>query len=1184
MKVKGLIFFYLLLYSSFLLFSEDSFPLLGLPKEDPQYLYEYTKYDANIEFFADGFWNLNLSQGLFFPFNSDKTFKPEAPVFSQEVELSLWFLLNNTWYFELDFAESFDKNTIAAGYIGEGFIKHIRIANRNIHFSKSFQPAFLSQDENETPGIFGSFGKNNFYMESFIRLESTINHSKRFIGQKAISNTSLEDYQWIRGQFFNLPSEKLSNQVSGIFVEDKKGSYEFTEYPNASFRILQEDEFIIYPSKSLIFLVEKNEGIIILSFKTSTDITDDFIETELGFFGDDTSGENISFLKRIQNEFLSFSSEENLIDLNDYSFEVESFNDELNNETHIFLPIQVPSFFSPFENASYYFFYNSYANEAYVETKIHEAESLLYYAEVSNDSKLFQFNSLNSHNLFVQVFSYAQDSLHENQFPFAAVNPIIYLEKEIEGMNSMHSISLIEDNKNNTSSYSISEEALIGTIEVFINAIKIKNFTFNKAKSEVYIYETIGDNDIIEIYWKEAETFDNANLNLAIGLEWLFPKTKLVFISSGEMPLWNLHEDKPNSNTKNDIKLENLFLVEYKTQTDDSSFSLENALNFNLRQVNLSGHDQLDELENENDLNNDNDLDNENKLDLNDPYMRYSIANDFYTNYEINFDLKHNDFPLLEQIQISFATNQSYSKNKNNLIDKDFISGFFKISPSIQFFSFEVKNSISYNFNNQREKSFDFEQISFEIFSIPSFYIFKYFSIHEGFLFNPQSKKAFKDTALSIRIPKSIFPLGFYIETKTNANFQNQIAEQKFFSSLGLDIPIKKTNLYIETMLNLNQKKTNDFNLDFSKTYSQAFNLQFSDGQNAISRNEILQWKFIYDIFSIKPELNFNNSISYNDIKNQNDSQTSYMFQIPFRIKNLDIKLKHNRKYNIRENNFFSLSYSNDLEQYFSSLNERRVFFESFIFADLFPHYLNAQSIWEMKPDGLLEKQEFETAYALELKRKLFLTHIDLLIPSSFEFSLTRNIFILNENQNKDNLYYATKTSFTAFNSFGLFGSKKIFSWFEQDELFSFVQCKINQNLKTQKLNYSIQYFEQVQILITNKNSIFQSFDITFAKESLILYTSLSWHRNGKNSILKPLVESFTKNKEELGLYRKTSLSYSLEKNIHSINTLYANHDLEIKVNKNLSLFSKMNASMVFDEKKMNSIKLEAIISAKLIF
>jgi len=164
----------------------DVLPLPFLQKEDPEALFDYTVNDSRIEFFAEGSWEAEAAEQITFTFTPDTAPKIELliPVFSQKVDLSLWFLLNSSWYFEAAFADGFDKNTVAAGYYGDGFIKHARISNRNIRLSQNHALRNIGTGDNQAPGISVQMGKDAWAADAFLRYDAYEQKSKTFSGKK----------------------------------------------------------------------------------------------------------------------------------------------------------------------------------------------------------------------------------------------------------------------------------------------------------------------------------------------------------------------------------------------------------------------------------------------------------------------------------------------------------------------------------------------------------------------------------------------------------------------------------------------------------------------------------------------------------------------------------------------------------------------------------------------------------------------------------------------------------------------------------------------------------------------------------------------------------------------------------------------------------------------------------------
>ncbi|HQC26052.1 MAG TPA: hypothetical protein PLU31_00220, partial [Treponemataceae bacterium] len=603
--MKWIKFFCLILLFSLLPFyirAEHLIPLIGLPSEDAKSLYSYSSDAAEIEFFADGFWNMGLKQNIFLPFNSKQALKLDMPVFSQEIELSVWFLLNNSWYFEAAFAEGFEKNSIAAGYYGEGFIKHIRLANRGIHFSDLFSSMGLSKDENETPGIYAAFGKDNFQSEAFVRLESSTSHTRQFIGQANINGNLKEDREWLRGQFFTLPSEALTKKILAVYVEDEKGKYVSETFSKTAFRPLTEDEFLVYPAQSLVYLTKKYEGILLFQFNAGSSEKDD-IFSELGSYNDGSTEDTTSFLKKIQNEFTSIITGENLVELGDYAFAGKEENDKNffvkleNKETgenleNLIMLVQHPSFFSPFENASYYSFITSSPEESFVYTQKTKEPSSLYRSILSTENSLFQFDTAEKNKSFVQVIVQNQEGA---QFPFAKTNPNLYLQGKESKTESLYSIEIISSDEGaKASEYLIGSQALLGTIQVFINGIETKDFSYSKNNGKILLERDIGESDRIEISWKEeTKGFENAAVKTAVGFNWDFAKLQTSLIFSGDYPI----DSKKNFSEIDSIQaahFESRASLDYKTETSFGLFSLEESLSFSLTNPNVSQILRLD--------------------------------------------------------------------------------------------------------------------------------------------------------------------------------------------------------------------------------------------------------------------------------------------------------------------------------------------------------------------------------------------------------------------------------------------------------------------------------------------------------------------------------------------------------------------------------------------------------------
>ena len=84
------------------------------------------------------------------------------------------------------------------------------------------------------------------------------------------------------------------------------------------------------------------------------------------------------------------------------------------------------------------------------------------------------------------------------------------------------------------------------------------------------------------------------------------------------------------------------------------------------------------------------------------------------------------------------------------------------------------------------------------------------------------------------------------------------------------------------------------------------------------------------------------------------------------------------------------------------------------------------QMIYGIPTKGNLENQEPQVRMGFQIKRKLYLNPMDIIVPASFDFSLERNIFVLDQIKART-ILLSYKIIIYLFNNFGLFGSKNFF-------------------------------------------------------------------------------------------------------------------------------------------------------------
>ena len=516
-------------------------PLPFLQKEDPKALFEYGADDDHVEFYAEGSWEAEAAEHAVFSFTPQTA--PQItlplPVFSQKVDLSVWFLLNSAWYFEAAFADGFEKNTVAAGYYGDGILKHARISNRGISLSQNHALTDIGSGDNQAPGISVQLGGQTWNADMFIRYESFITSSKVFKGGKEIEKTRIAGSEWLHSVFC-FPSTQTASALLDVFVEDENGSYVHESGKKLS--KLNRNEYVVIPSESLLILTEETDGLVLASIAsdTSAQQTEQRIRAELGSYVTD------GFLYSVQTEFTG--SDNSFTDLSAFSYGgsgEDGYFSAVSGIEQTVLLLQNPPFFSPFMCARFYEIPLSAIDSVSVYMDPQTSVSQLYEAAVSSDSPLYE-QLTSSQNKLIAV--YRTGTQKTRNFPFAPENSSLYL---CSGNSSQPSYTITAEGGTPVSAYEIGTNALEGTIKVTVNGIEENGFTFDEKKGIVTINDEPKDTEVIRISWKEEnKNLENGSasfaggltvspvpgLNIKGGLSVVYPVSTLTGFSTPENP------------------------------------------------------------------------------------------------------------------------------------------------------------------------------------------------------------------------------------------------------------------------------------------------------------------------------------------------------------------------------------------------------------------------------------------------------------------------------------------------------------------------------------------------------------------------------------------------------------------------------------------------------------------------
>ncbi|HZK20492.1 MAG TPA: DNA polymerase IV, partial [Treponemataceae bacterium] len=507
----------------------------SIPVEDPKSLYEFSPDNENIEFYTTGTWDTSLSISFDVTKDAfDTVFIPNIPVLKTTIDLSTWFLLFDTWYFEANVADGFHSNTVAAGYYGTSILKHARIGNRYIEFDDTYGISKAgygcASSASQTPGFMTEWEGTNWSGHSIIRYEKIDTYEKKWIGHNAITQTEIPLNEYTSSLRFVLPATIVVQNIAHVLVETTTlQKADFIDENGVYYKALGSDDFMIIPStKSLILRRPQTGNILIRFFSNNADSTKEQTLIALGNW-DDTD----SFLGSIQSAFNIGANEVgcivNLAELSGTLSSSEHFfiktstpnTGEYQNSTGVSsLYLQRKNCFSPFADYSLYTT-NSGSFASFVQVQHASTQALAkdFSASLLDTFSLFGGSFTNS-NFFDNSFSviqvYSIDSTKTlDRYPFSTTNPFVYFS------NKHHTdLHLSLQKTTAVETLDIGTNATTSTIRVYRNGINEQSFIYDKEKGIISLSPPLSVFDNIRISWSEySDTAETGLFTAAVGFK-----------------------------------------------------------------------------------------------------------------------------------------------------------------------------------------------------------------------------------------------------------------------------------------------------------------------------------------------------------------------------------------------------------------------------------------------------------------------------------------------------------------------------------------------------------------------------------------------------------------------------------------------------------------------------------------
>ncbi len=474
-------------------------------------LFNYSEYDKNVDFLAEGWWKSLYTGGFLLSSGttSDTSASFITPVLTSQVDLSLWFLLNKRWYFEAAFADDFDRNTVAAGYWGEGALKEGRIANRGITFPDIYSVDGLNRGigggDNLSPGVKLDFKGSDWKSDFALRWENIEAKSRSWYGKNSVSEEYLDLKEYLTGFHYILPSAEAVKSVKNIYVESSSGTYK--DKLGRRYKKLDSSQYLLTASMYSLFLskdakASASEGTlpaVALEYYSSYNP-----ENDLGDWGSSESP-GPGFLGETQKIFSSH-------DLSRYAFTGEDGRGkgEINGKAVWF--IQYPDRFSPYAACFRYDGGICSTGESSVADRSTGISNSDYLALLDNDDYSSVLN-----DFFYSSHKYAEVFYKETKnylsplyrFPFAPSESAVYLGGKIKG-----NLCVLIKSYTPVSRFEIGTNAVPGTVRVTKNSIQDINAVWDKESGTITLSSSVSASDKITATWYEDST-DSSSGTLA---------------------------------------------------------------------------------------------------------------------------------------------------------------------------------------------------------------------------------------------------------------------------------------------------------------------------------------------------------------------------------------------------------------------------------------------------------------------------------------------------------------------------------------------------------------------------------------------------------------------------------------------------------------------------------------------
>ena len=471
--------------------------------------------------------------------------------------------------------------------------------------------------------------------------------------------------------------------------------------------------------------------------------------------------------------------------------------------------------------------------------------------------------------------------------------------------------------------------------------------------------------------------------------------------------------------------------------------------------------------------------------------------------------------------------------------------------------------------------------------------LIKLISAEDTYHYEIASSEIRKENKFGLNFNDIRLPVKLDLSTSVQDNKNREL--QKAQLSFAYNQPVKNFSFGLSSDLKLSQKVNSR---DSTKTLSaekyftdwaDTTKEEFSTGHSyASTRSEIftskLSGQLPFNVITFKPQLEYTLEGSYKKLTDTLFSATEGLsLLIPFSFTDNTLGFEISRKGGQTQ----TISNTGLLYNYGSYIADSRETLEQqsrhHWFYDTIPFYEIFEPDLADKVTGV-----YSAKYELKYNRKLSNSFKDLYIPSAFTFSLSRDIN--NQTDRKADLYQI-KTVLTnnSINNFGKNSSKKIFNWFEQEELFStftgLIKIPARSDNSTDNIKYQMTAYMHLLLLIKEKTTFTTALDFTIDNNANWTTKGTFIYERPSNACLFTVFIDFFLPKyknQTTSIKRKESLNLDYSKTSDAFIQKYSySHYAEMTIKKYLTITGEIGLMYTNNTKTSDSISLNLSLGAK---